>query len=348
MSTLTVANRDLVYCLTESPAGTLEAVTQSGTPDAPLRVESQTWTVRGGPNPQDQASGAYAATRKSRNAKMGWDIQTVCEIREWGATPDPTDDAASPIGQLLTSCCGRLSDNSASGPITFTPSSGFVVGTDIKPVSMHWLQNGGNYVRGKFGSSIIERIAPDGDKLLATFRTHAQFLDALGDTVVDLAGESIDIPSGYDDYVDEDPIPPRGATLAVTGLGGSQAIDLHTWEFLPGMSLDEREVQTATRGYGLSHSYYSERPQLVVTVPWAEESSSGRTWWADSEDLTVVTDVSITYGTGDSQWSISMPRAQVGTPVIGEAAGHRTLQVALFGLADSGDDQFTIQWGASA
>ena len=350
MSTLAVANRDLVYCLTEASAGTPEDITQSGSPDAPLRIESQTWTVRGGPNPQDQASGAYAATRKSRNAKMGWDIQTVCEIREWGATPDPSAVANSPINTLLTSCCGNLAANSTPDYIRFTPRSGFTVGTTVKPVTMHWLQNGGNYVRGKYGVSMLERIAPDGDKLLATFRTHAQFLDGAGDTVQDLDGATPTIAGGFDDYVDEDPIEPRGATLTITGLSGTEAIELHTWEFLPGMSLDEREVQTATRGYGPSHSYYSERPQLVVTVPWAEEvaTGAGRTWWQDAISLTELTTVSVVYGSGDGRFEVSMPAAQLGVPTITEAAGHRALQVPIFGLASSGDDQFTLQWGASA
>lgn len=347
MATALIDKRRAYYAITEASAGTYDAPTQSGTPDTPIHIIDAQWTKRGGVQPQEQDVSPYAASVEPIMGPIGWEVATTLRVP---VHPDPTDDVAIDLAPLLVSCAGILSDNTGSGPTTFTPTTSFVSGTDVQPCSITDIQDGGNVRACKLAVGILESCeSSDGVYHTMAFRHHGQMLDTLADSVEAASAASLTVGAAFDDYLAQSYASSKGGTLTITNLAGSAAFEVFNYSVAYGMSLEETLDQTATNGYGCSVSRYSGHPILTLTVPETRElaTSAGRQWWGAYFAQTALGATSLSFGSSGSTFiPFSASKAKIINIESTTYNGRAASTITIAGQTSSGDDAFTIQWGA--
>lgn len=347
MSIALIDKRRAYYAITEASAGTYEAPTQSGTPDVPIHIIDATWSKRGGVQPQEQDVSPYAASVEPIMGPIAWEVQTTLRVP---VHPDPTDDVAIDLAPLLVSCPGTLSDNTGSGPTTFSPTTSFVSGTDVQPCSITDIQDEGNVRACQLAVGILESCeSSDGVYHTMTFRHHGQMRDTLSDSVEAASGASLTASDAFGDYLAQSYASSKGGTLTITNLAGSAAFEVFNYSVSYGMSLEETLDQTATHGYGCSVARYSGHPILTLTVPETRElaTSAGRQWWGAYFGQTALGATSLSFGASGSTFiPFSAAKAEIINIESTTYNGRAASTITIAGQTSSGDDAFTIQWGA--
>lgn len=254
------------------------------------------------------------------------------------------DSSTNPLTPLFASMPVTITDVATPGSesVSITPRGGFCPDVDYEPLTAELHELGGNKYRLIDVVSTMSMSASPGARILCDWSLAGQYetpTDAPGLTPtytndrLPLVYKNAQITVEYDDNG-------TPAELEIGSCGQFQ-LDL-------GMSASELPSACTPDGAGFDFVQFGSNVQLTLSGVAVQKESVTPVWQLaeNNTPLSVVFRLAV-YDT-DQVFELRMPNASLSLPTIEDTNGFLTYSLVFNGSPDSGNDQFTLYWGAEA
>lgn len=336
------ARAGAVYAIAEGTPGTYVAPTQGS--DKALRVVSIDVTLAGvgGPQRIEEDEQPYGGGSLPILDGIAVNIALVLRVPAWpGTQPHASADLPS-LYALLASCPMTATTSDA---IVWSPTSTFVAGTSPVPISLTYLENGGNVYAFRGCVSAIDEIRTTDTGIEMAVTVLGLVQATIADTVRTLAAASLTIADVAYTTSDNAWILSRGGTLTLTGLTGSGSYALRSAVHVPGQVVEHQADRLFPHGYGIPRNGHSGNSSMVLTITALDAAA-----FAVEDDMlaqTACTAATLSWGSGASAFRVALgSNNRILNVTRGIDAGVRTFEVELVGAPSAiGNDQYSIRWG---
>ena len=335
------SRRGALYCITQAADGTYLAPTQAS--DKALACMDFSLSWEGGVQRVEDDLTPYGGGSLPYMADIAATFKIKLRLPAW---PGSQNAADLPAWAALLAAMPLTGDYSGSGTAVFTPTTTQTIGAagNIKPASLTFLETGGDVWTLQDCVAIIDQITDENGALVVEV-SGLGLLRSLALTVRTLAAASLTIADVA--YTSVSPLPSRGAALTLTGLSGSGTYALRPgFAFAPGMKLEPQADRLSAFGFAVAAVSSPMNAALSCKVTKLDESGAA---WPDAYlQQTALSACVLTWGSGASSFRFSLGTAvRVAECTPSEDAGVRTLDLGIVGTpTSSGNDQYSIQWGA--